>query len=218
MKKVDTDDIKSDNLKQRLKQRTMTAKVIVILILIVAITLNVLFAWALPTREVLCVEDKISVFFTEFYSSLNFSQEHTNLFYFLLGLSFDLFISYVIYEFLLKRGDIKFFLKVVGIIAFRLFCDYYYHPKLEEESHPKSYFYSISFSKNNGNLVSHSISIAVLGFIYISKSKVYTKIFKGLVFGLMITQSLVLLLLNSRFSIQLIFSYILSHYIDLIIR
>jgi hypothetical protein len=207
-----------DALKEKLRKKAMTIKSSIILILTVMITLNVLYAWALPTREVDCIEDNVSIFFIEFLKSLELSHTQINILYMALGLSFDMFISYIVFRFVYKNGDTNFVAKILAIIVFRLFCDYFYHPKIDETGLPESPFYSISFSKNNGNLVNHSLSIAVLGFIYIFKSDDYSMITKVIVLALLLIQSVFLLMLNTRFSVQIIFSFILAHYVDLIVN
>ena len=218
--KVDKQN-KKDNYDLEIKQSKSLAfkvKLFVIISLTIAVLLNVLFAWALPTREVECLEDKILLAFRQLFLLLNLTDGQTNIMYFVLGLSFDLLTSYLIYKFILMRGDVKFFSKILLIISFRLLCDFFYHPKLDDEGHLPSYFYSISFSKNNGTLVSHSISITFLGFINIFKSLEYSRTFKIIIFVIILFQNLMLLLLNSKFSIQIIFSFILAHYIDLVVK
>lgn len=205
-------------LKESLKKKALTVKSIIIGTLTVMITLNVLYAWALPTREVECIEDKVLTFFTDLLQSFKLAEYQRTLLFLCVGFSFDIFISYLIFRYVFRQGEISFVAKVASIIAFRYFCDFFYHPSIQEDNMPMSPFYSISFSKNNGNLVNHSIAITVLGYINLCKSDELPRVAKVLILLLVVAQSVLLMMLNAKYSVQVIFSFILAHYVDLIIK
>jgi hypothetical protein len=210
----------SKNYKIDLLNKKIRIKLGFISLLCLMILTNVLFAWALPSISVKCCEDFTLNYIDRIIKSFDLNLNLLKLILPFLLLQSDIIFLITTIRFILIKYDKRFIYLLFSIWFLKFFTDwsfYQHNPHDNIELNRYSY-YSITGQFNHRNsFISFPISIQFLCLLQLD-TKTHNNILFGIIIINMFLSTITFLIMKLFFTFQIIFSFLIVHYLKYLIH
>lgn len=215
-----TTSVKKSPITQKIVfSKKMKLKIGLILLLAFMVIANVVTAWALPNISVECCEDFILDYIDKLILKFELNLNWIKSILTILLLHSDIIFIYTLIQFVFKKFDKKFLVVLFLIWFLKIFTDWSFyqhnkHDNLDLITYA-NYFITSQFNSRN-SLFSLSIALQFLCFLHINQQNNHT-IFKWMIIINLILCSITFLMIKIFFTFQIIFSFMIVHYLKYLI-